>query len=400
MTALTGKKIIVGVTGGIAAYKTPCLVRRLIEAGAVVQVVMTESAKAFITPMTLQAVSGRMVRDALFGLEEEHAMSHIALARWADIILIAPATANAVARLAAGSADDLLTTVCLATTAQTFICPAMNQQMWQHALTQKNIDTLRQHHYHMLGPAVGSQACGEVGPGRMLEVDQIVAQLSTYFSGMPLQGHTVVITAGPTQEPIDAVRYISNYSSGKMGYALASSAINMGARVILISGPCALAPPQGVEMVAVVTADQMLAAVSDVIDQMTIFIGCAAVVDYRPSETVAYKIKKSAQHFSVSWQKNPDILAWVAQHAQRPQCVIGFAAESDDLDQNALLKLSSKKLDFIVANAIAPDNGMGSDWNTAVLYHRSGSVQPMGRLLKTDLAEKILLIVSEKIKCC
>lgn len=368
---LVNKHIILGVTGGIAAYKSAELIRRLRELGAEVRVVMTAAAKQFITSITLQALSGHPVRDELFDTEAEAAMGHIELARWADMVLVAPASADFLAQLTHGRAQDLLGAICLASQAPVVVVPAMNQQMWHDLATQQNIQQLKQRGIPIWGPAAGGQACGEVGLGRMLEVGDIVQAAIDYFRQGSLDAHTVVITAGATIEPIDPVRYISNYSSGKMGYALAEAALATGAIVILISGPCQLAKPVGVQFIAVTTALEMHQAVMAVINNATMFIGCAAVCDYRIAEVAQQKIKKSQHDWQLTLQPNPDIIAAVSQLPERP-ITVGFAAETENVLVNAEQKRQRKGLDLIIANKVAePDRGFTSDYNQVTILGKN-----------------------------
>jgi phosphopantothenoylcysteine decarboxylase / phosphopantothenate---cysteine ligase len=347
MHSLSNKRIILGISGGIAAYKSAELCRLLVKNGAEVRVVMSSGAQAFITPLTLQALSGNRVSTELLDPEAEAAMGHIELARWADLILVAPASASFMARLANGEANDLLTTLCLARRGPLAIAPAMNQAMWANASTQDNIKQLLQRNIHLWGPDSGEQACGDTGPGRMLEVQQLVEQTSSLFSTGSLAGLSVTITAGPTREAIDPVRYISNHSSGKMGYALALAAMEAGAKVTLISGPVALPAPQRVRLILVESALDMLAACEQ--HPSDIFIAVAAVADYRPAQPAASKIKKQNETLSLELVRNPDILATIAQHKPKPYCV-GFAAETENLAVNAKAKLEAKQLDMIFAN--------------------------------------------------
>jgi phosphopantothenoylcysteine decarboxylase/phosphopantothenate--cysteine ligase len=324
---------LLGVTGGVAAYKSPDLVRRLIERGAQVQVVMTRGAQAFVSPLTFQAVSSRRVRDDIWDTEAEAAMGHIELARWADLVLIAPATAHCLGSLANGLAADLLSTICLATKAPIMVAPAMNHVMWRHPAVQANKQLLEQRGARFLGPATGAQACGEEGPGRMLEPEQIVEAVfeePARLASQSLKGRTVVITAGPTREPIDPVRYVTNRSSGKMGYALAHAAQQAGGRVVLVSGPVSLTPPPGVERVAVETAEEMYESVHEQVGAADLFIGCAAVSDYRPQSPAAQKIKRKAEEMSLALVRSPDTLASVAAIADGP-FTVGFAAETQVL---------------------------------------------------------------------
>lgn len=390
------QKILLGVTGGIAAYKTPELVRRLKDRGAEVQVVLTRSAREFVTETTLQAVSGRPVRSNLWDKDAEAAMGHIELARWADLVLIAPATAEIMSRLASGSAPDLLTTLCLATEAPVVIAPAMNHVMWASSAVQENRRTLERHGVRLIGPAVGDQACGETGPGRMVEPDDIVTAVMspTAVPDAPLAGRTVMITAGPTREPIDPVRFISNRSSGKMGYALAAAARDAGAQVILVSGPVIIPPPANVEVVDVESAKEMHAAVHQQIGEVDIFIGVAAVSDYHVTETRVEKIKKSNDGLSLDLVQSPDILASVAALPDRPFAV-GFAAETERLRQYALDKLERKKLDMIVANLVGRDKVFQSDRNAVEVFWRDGE-RSFSERQKQDLAADIVALIAER----
>lgn len=392
---LTNKQILVGVTGGIAAYKSADLIRKLREAGASVRVVMTEKAKEFITPLTLQAVSGNPVHDDLFDLKAEAAMGHIELARWADFIIVAPATANFISRFAEGRADDLLTTVCLAARSKIALAPAMNQAMWKNPSTQENIQRLQKKGIFILGPGEGSQACGDVGPGRLLEPLELVESLQQFFSTTSLTGKKIVITAGPTREFIDPVRYISNASSGKMGYALASAAAEAGAKVILVSGPVDLPKPARIETIDVVSGQAMLDAVMNHLDGCDIFIGVAAVSDYRPKSVASQKIKKKQQSLELILEPTTDILAAVT--ASYPKLFsVGFAAETENVRDNAKLKLKNKKLDLIIANEISEKNpGFSSDENTviAIFSDKEKSFSPMS---KQKLARELIAIISEE----
>lgn len=370
MQILQGKKIVLGITGGIAAYKMPELVRRLIEHGADVRVVMTESAKAFITPLTLQAVSGNMVADSLLDTEAERAMGHIELAKWADLLLVSPASANTIAKITYGLADDLLSTLVLATDATIAIAPAMNQQMWHAEITQENIQQLKKRKFHIWGPAKGEQACGDVGYGRLLEVADIVASVCQLYQKRKLVNQHWVITAGPTREAIDPVRYISNHSSGKMGYAIANAAANEGAKVTLISGPVNIATPQGVDVISVNSAIEMHQASMALVNDATVFIACAAVADYRVDEIASQKIKKTTEtdHMQINLVKNPDIVADVASSPNKP-FTVGFAAETQDVEQYAKGKLKRKNLDLIAANNVAiAGQGFNSDENALCVY--------------------------------
>lgn len=397
MQWLVNKRIVLGISGGVAAYKSAHLVRLLKTAGAQVQVVMTPSAMAFITPLSLQALSGNPVRHDLLDTAAEAAMGHIELARWADFIIIAPASANFIARLSHGLADDLLTTLCLASDAPIAIAPAMNRSMYLNPATQSNLKILQQRGVLQWGPAEGEQACGEVGPGRMLEAQQVLQSLADHFAPGSLAQRRVLITAGPTQEAVDPVRFMSNYSSGKMGYALARAARDAGAEVILVSGPVALTSPRQVERVDVTTAEQMFAAVMDYIADVDIFIAAAAVSDYRFANPVTDKIKKSDTTLSLELVPNPDILAHVAALAERPFCV-GFAAETQDVLANATHKLAHKQLDMIVANDVSKAGiGFGCDDNEVTLIYPDREVL-LRRASKAQIAENIISLIVEQIQ--
>jgi phosphopantothenoylcysteine decarboxylase / phosphopantothenate---cysteine ligase len=391
--------IVLGISGGIAAYKTPELVRRLRERGADVQIVMTASAEEFVTPTSLQAVSGRPIRTNLWDKEAEASMSHIELARWADLVLIAPATAEIMARLAGGGAPDLLTTLCLATEAPIAIAPAMNRVMWANPAVQANRKTLEERGMQILGPEHGSQACGETGAGRMLEPDVIAdAVCNPEFAGAvadgPLAGRTVLVTAGPTREPIDPVRYITNRSSGKMGYAIAAAAHGLGARVILVSGPVGLQEPRGSEVVHVETAAEMHAATHERIAEADIFIAAAAVSDYRPAESSVHKIKKTHDTMTLELVRSPDILASVAALDEAP-FTVGFAAETENVREYALGKLENKKLDMIVANRVGADCGFDYDENAAEILWVGGE-KAFGKMPKSELAAGLMDVIAAR----
>ncbi|MCE8020742.1 bifunctional phosphopantothenoylcysteine decarboxylase/phosphopantothenate--cysteine ligase CoaBC [Halomonas sp. MCCC 1A11036] len=407
---LAGRRILLGISAGIAAYKSAQLARLLKQAGCEVRVVMTEGAQAFITPLTLQALTGEPVRTSLLDPQAEAGMGHIELARWAETILIAPATADLMARLAQGMADDLLTTLCLASEAEKIMAPAMNQAMWRHLATQRNAARLEQDGWRLLGPASGDQACGDVGPGRMLEPEAIMAELipppsiavhgqAPAAEGAPARGLHVVITAGPTREPLDPVRYLSNHSSGKMGFALAAVAAKLGARVSLISGPVNLPTPEGVERTDVETALQMHEASRRLAADCDLFIGCAAVADYRAATAAEHKIKKreGEEGLTLKLLKNPDIIADIAHMRDaaggRP-FVVGFAAETHDLEAYARDKLARKRLDMIVANDVsAAGLGFGADDNAALLLWRDGEGEGGEQLPpqpKTELARVVI----------
>lgn len=384
------KRILLGVTGGIAAYKSPDIVRRLIERGAEVQVVMTAGAREFVQPLTFQAVSGREVRSDLWDETAERAMSHIELARWADLVLVAPATADFLAHLTHGMADNLLSTICLATSAPIAVAPAMNRLMWSNPATQANVATLRARGVHVFGPDSGSQACGETGEGRMMEPADIAAcAFAVLPAEGPLKGRKVLITAGPTRERIDPVRFISNRSSGKMGYAVAQAARDRGAEVVLVSGPVNLQAPPGVRRVSVESAAQMLEAVMTEIAGTDIFIGTAAVADYRPAAPADCKIKKVSDKLDLSMERTVDILATVAQRVDRPYTV-GFAAETNDVEEHALSKLARKNLDLIAANEVGDAKVFEADDNALTLFWPNGGKLPLGAGAKTELAVKLV----------
>ena len=349
MLSLTNKRVLLGITGGIAAYKCAELTRLLIKAGAEVRVGMTRAATEFITPLTMQALSGQRVHLDLLDSDAEAAMGHIELARWADLVLIAPATADFIARITQGQADDILSTMVLATSAKIAIAPAMNQAMWADDSTMTNLNVLVDRGYHIFGPAKGEQACGDVGPGRMMEPSQLLELSASLFETGELAGKSFVITGGPTQEAIDPVRFISNHSSGKMAYALAAEAVAAGAKVTLISGPVNLPTPESVKRIDVISAAQMLAATHEAIADCDVFIGVAAVADYRPAEIAAQKIKKSDEQMQLTLIKNPDIISEVAQLEEKP-FVVGFAAETNDIVSNGKDKLKRKGLDMLFAN--------------------------------------------------
>ncbi len=391
---MNGNRILLGVTGGIAAYKSPELVRRLRERGAQIQIVMTAAAREFITPLTLQAVSGRAVRTDLWDSAAEAAMGHIELARWAELVLIAPASAGFLARLATGQADDLLTTLCLATEAPLAVAPAMNRVMWAHPATQANVATLVARGVTVIGPAEGEQACGEIGAGRMDEPLEIISRMMALLRpDGALVGRRVLITAGPTRECIDPVRFVSNRSSGKMGFAVAHAAREAGAEVVLVSGPVALPTPPGVRRVEVESAADMLAAVLEEVDRTDIFISTAAVADYRPTRTYDQKIKKSPDHMDLSMERTADIVGTVAARAQRP-FVVGFAAETESVEQNARSKLLKKNLDMIAANEVGADKAFDCEDNHLVVLWRSGR-RELGRASKSALAQRLVALIAE-----
>jgi len=389
-------RILLGVTGGIAAYKSAELVRLLRQRGVDVQVVMTQSAGQFIGAATLQALSGREVRTSLWDPRAEAAMGHIELARWPELILVAPASAHCLARLATGMADDLLSTLCLAGDAPVVLAPAMNRLMWAHPATERNRAVLAGRGVRLLGPGDGDQACGETGPGRMLEPAEIVARvLDPGDADGPLAGRTVMITAGPTREPIDPVRYISNRSSGKMGFALAAAALRAGARVKLVCGPVALTPPPGVEWLPVETAEQLYATVHRHLAGVDVFIGAAAVADYRPRDCPERKIKKREDALALALTRAPDTLASVAQ-LPAPPFLVGFAAETHDVEHYARGKLERKRLDMIVANRVGENMAFDTDDNEVVVLWPGGGRRAFARAAKQMLAEDLIALIGER----
>ena len=404
MNRLTNKRVLLGVTGGIAAYKSADLVRRLQDDGADVRVVMTRSAQEFITPLTMQALSNHPVHLDLLNTETESVMGHIELARWADVVLIAPATADFIARLTAGHGDDLLTTICLAAECGVIVAPAMNQAMWAKPSTQQNKQLLMQRGVALLEPDVGVQACGETGAGRLMDVQEIVTALASRFKTASLAGRHIVITAGPTREAIDPVRYISNHSSGKQGYALALAGIEAGARVTLISGPTNINPPDRATVIAVQSADEMLAAVMSSISDCDIFIGVAAVADYKPASPERQKIKKSSGNaMELHLIQNQDILKTVANLENRP-FTVGFAAETENVIEHARTKLAAKNLDMIIANNVADTSiGFNSDHNETTIITRiiSGkstriTEEHQTKMSKENLSRKIIVLIAEQ----
>ena len=397
MAHLFNRNILVGISGGIAAYKSAELVRLLIKQGAGVRVIMTRGAMEFITPLTLQALSGNPVHTELLDAEAEQGMSHIELARWADLLVIAPATADLIARLAVGRADDLLTTVALAAAAPMLLAPAMNQQMWRDQATCANIATLAARDVAMVGPTAGEQACGDVGLGRMAEPPEITTAAARLFESGVLAGRRVVFTAGPTREALDPVRYISNHSSGKMGYALARAAAEAGARTTLVSGPVSLAGPEHVKLVPVESAAQMLDQCLDLLPECDIFIACAAVADYRPATRQDQKIKKGPEYLDLQLVRNPDIVATIAGAEHRP-FTVGFAAETTELLAHAREKLQRKGLDMIVANDVSDLSiGFNSDHNEATVLWADGE-QLVGRTGKANMARQIIQLIAARIK--
>lgn len=392
--AIQKHNVLLGITGGIAAYKTPDLVRKLTANNADVRAVLTASAEHFVSPLALQAVSGNPVSTDLLDPAAEAAMGHIELAKWADSILIAPATANFIAKLAHGLADDLLSTLCLASTAELYISPAMNQQMWQAPATQENLKLLANRGVNIIPPDSGEQACGDVGQGRMPEPQYLADLITQQKPQQSLAGKQIVITAGPTQEAIDPVRYISNHSSGKMGYALANAALAMGAEVTLVSGPVNLSAPCSANLIKVESAQQMHAAVMAEIENADIFIGCAAVADYRPSDVQNQKIKKNNQELTLTFIKNPDILADVAKQ-QQSVFTVGFAAETQDVSRYAKEKLARKQLDMIAANDVSNSSiGFNSDQNALTVFWKEGE-KSLEVADKRQLAFELMQLVSE-----
>lgn len=398
ISSLEHKRIVLGITGGIAAYKSADLVRRLREAGAIVQVVMTGSAQEFITPLTLQALSGRPVRTDLFDPAAEAAMGHIELARWAELIVVAPASADFMARLAAGRANDLLTTLCLATRAPIVLAPAMNQVMWQNKLTQKNVQALEVQEIKLFGPAEGSQACGEFGPGRMVEPLELVKQLEGLFKTTLLAGLHLLITAGPTQEAIDPVRFLTNASSGKMGYALAEAAVLAGARVTLVSGPVHLPVSkllalEQVNLIQVTTAQEMHEAVMQQVKHCDIFLAVAAVADYRCKQVASQKIAKDAASLSLDLERTPDLIADVAKLKKKP-FVVGFAAETENLLEKAEAKRIRKGMDVIIANRVGTGLGFNTDDNEVTMLWK-GQAKEFPRASKALLAGQLLTMIEK-----
>ena len=396
MAHLFNRNVLLGVSGGIAAYKSAELVRELAERGAQVRVIMTHGAQEFITPLTLQALSGNPVHTELLDASAELGMGHIELARWADVLLIAPATADLLARLSSGRADDLLTTVALATPAPLMLAPAMNQQMWRDAATAANIATLSSRGASIVGPAQGAQACGDVGPGRMEQPAAIAEAAAALFSSGALSGKRVIVTAGPTREALDPVRYLSNHSSGKMGYALARAAVEAGAQTTLISGPVALATPEHVTRIDVESARDMFEQCMAQLERCDVFIACAAVADYRPDSVATQKIKKAAGELTLKLLRNPDIVSAVAAGDPRPYTV-GFAAETRDVLAYARDKLERKGLDMIVANDVSgSDIGFNSEENAATVLWREGETV-LPRAPKNSIARQIIRLLAERL---
>lgn len=395
MPDMNGLRVVLGVTGGIAAYKSPDLVRRLRERGAEVQVVMSAGAARFVTPLTFQAVSGRPVREDLWDPAGEAAMGHIELARWADLILVAPATADVLARMAAGRADDLLTTLLLATEARVAVAPAMNRVMWAHPATQANVALLRSRGVAVLGPGAGAQACGETGEGRMLEPAEIAVSAAALVAPSgPLSGRRVLVTAGPTRERIDPVRFISNRSSGKMGFAVAEAARAAGAEVVMVCGPVSLPTPAGVRRVDVESAADMLAAVERELPGTDVYVSTAAIADYRPAHPAERKIKKTESSLDLALERTVDVLATVAARPDRP-FVVGFAAETNDVEQHARLKLERKALDMIAANEVGDDKVFEKDDNALLVLWKGGRHE-IAHASKTAVARALVELVASR----
>ncbi|MCK4869874.1 MAG: bifunctional phosphopantothenoylcysteine decarboxylase/phosphopantothenate--cysteine ligase CoaBC [Gammaproteobacteria bacterium] len=393
---LQNKKITLGITGCIAAYKAAELIRILKKQGAEVQVIMTKNAQEFITPLTLQTLSQRTVYCEQFRQDVEHNIEHISAARWSDLILIAPATANIMAKITHGIADDLLSTTCLATTAPIAFAPAMNKEMWAKDITQENVQKLIARGCHIFGPATGWQACEEVGPGRMIEPAELSQHIQTLFTPKLLANKHIVITAGPTMEPIDPVRFISNHSSGKMGYALAAAAISLGADVTLISGKTQLTPPHGAQFQLVNTTNEMYQATMQASSNCDIFIATAAVADYKITQPSSQKIKKQTDNLTLELTKNPDILASVAA-LPNPPFTIGFAAETEQLSENAIQKLNHKKLNMIAANLVGPETGFDKDENELLVITKTGEQHQLTKKLKSILAHELLTLIAKQI---
>lgn len=393
MLPLANKRIILGITGGIAAYKCAELTRGFVKAGADVKIVMTKSAEEFVTPLTLQALSGNRVHQNLLDLEAEAAMGHIELARWADVIIIAPATANFIARAAQGKAEDLLTTILLATPSLIAIAPAMNVEMWTDKQTQTNVEILRKRDVVLLGPSSGSQACGDVGLGRMLEPELIIDSVTQSFQTDILTGRKIMITGGPTREAIDPVRYISNHSSGKMAYALANEAVNAGAEVLLVSGPVMETVPERVTCLKVTSADEMLHLVLSSMQDVDIFIGVAAIADYRPAKEEKQKIKKHKNQIDLTLIKNPDIISEVASLPNRPY-IVGFAAETENILENGIEKLTRKNLDLLFANDATETFGNDVVASTAIFADENFTIKS-GK--KSAVARHMLQIIANKL---
>ena len=395
MPILTNRRVLLGIAGSVAAYKGAELARLLVRAGAEVRVALTPGGARFITPLTLQALTGNRVHQDLLDPAAEAAMGHIELARWAELVLVAPASANLIARLAQGAADDLLATVCLATTAPLLLAPAMNQQMWQAPATRANCRTLAERGVVLLGPGAGDQACGEVGPGRMLEPAALLEAVEGHLGGGALAGRRVVVTAGPTREALDPVRFIANRSSGKMGFAVAAAARRAGAEVTLVAGPVCLPTPAGVDRVDVVSARDMLEAVGAAVAGCDVFIAAAAVADYRPAAPAAHKIKTGAPVLALELQRTEDVLAAVARLENGP-FTVGFAAETRDLEAHARDKLARKGVDLVAANLVGADRGFEANDNALTVYWRGGE-RHLGHASKGELAQRLVAIIGERL---
>ena len=389
MSNLSNKNVLLGISGSIAAYKSAELIRRLQDSGATVRVVMTKSATEFITPLTMQALSQNPVHTELLDEVSESAMGHIELARWADFLIVAPASANLIAELTHGRSDNLLTAICLATSSDILLAPAMNQRMWLNPATQENVALLKSRGYYISTPEDGDQACGETGPGRMAEPNQIISLTNTLFQSDLLTGTNILITAGPTREPLDPVRYLTNHSSGKMGFALAEAACSAGAKVTLVTGPVNLQTPRYVVRYDVETAQDMLETCLEHAPSADIFIGCAAISDYRPKYRNSEKIKKTDEFFKLELIRNPDVVSHVAGKFERMFC-LGFAAETHHVLENARQKLLTKKLDLLVANDVSnPEIGFDSDLNEVSLIWHKGE-EKLQQATKTVIAKQII----------
>ena len=389
MSNLSNKNVLLGISGSIAAYKSAELIRRLQDSGATVRVVMTKSATEFITPLTMQALSQNPVHTELLDEVSESVMGHIELARWADFLIVAPASANLIAELTHGRSDNLLTAICLATSSDILLAPAMNQRMWLNPATQENVALLKSRGYYISTPEDGDQACGETGPGRMAEPNQIISLTNTLFQSDLLTGTNILITAGPTREPLDPVRYLTNHSSGKMGFALAEAACSAGAKVTLVTGPVNLQTPRYVVRYDVETAQDMLETCLEHAPSADIFIGCAAVSDYRPKYRNSEKIKKTDEFFKLELIRNPDVVSHVAGKFERMFC-LGFAAETHHVLENARQKLLTKKLDLLVANDVSnPEIGFDSDLNEVSLIWHKGE-EKLQQASKTVIAKQII----------
>jgi phosphopantothenoylcysteine decarboxylase/phosphopantothenate--cysteine ligase len=395
MKALRNRRVVLGVTGGIAAYKSADLTRRLRDVGADVQVVMTAAAARLVGPLTFQALSGRGVGLDPYAPQSRGGMDHIDLARWADVVVVAPASANFMARLAHGMADDLLTTLCLATEAPLVLAPAMNRQMWLNRATQFNCRVLEERGVRVLGPVVGEQACGELGVGRMLETAEILEALCRIYPQGSLVGVGVVVSAGPTREPVDPVRFLSNCSSGKMGFAVAAAAAEAGADVTLVSGPVSLTTPPAVRRVDVVHAEEMAAAILGAAQDAQVYIGAAAVADYRPVRVAEQKIKKTAQRMTLQLERTPDILELVARLRPRP-FLVGFAAETEELEEHAEQKLHTKSLDLLAANRVGGARGGFDSDENALRVLWVGGGRDLGMKGKRELARELVALIAER----